>query len=118
MRAWLFRFSQISLVLMLLAVAGQGSAVCAAGDLAISTATAAGAMTHDGGAAPSEHKPMTGHPAGRDICKQVCLSCAIVPLARQEWVGVPRMAALPLTDEIYMPSLRPDVVDRPPKATA
>lgn len=116
MRGWLHRFLQISSVLVLLAVAVQGSAACVVSDLVISTATTAGVMSHDGGAAASEHRPMTGHPAGQDICKQVCLFCTVAPLARQEWVDIPRIAARHLTNEADMPSLRPDVVDRPPKS--
>lgn len=116
MRGWLHRFLQISSVLVLLAVAVQGSAACVVSDLVVSTATTAGVMNHDGENAASEHEPMTGHPAGRDICKQVCLSCAIVPFARHEWVDIPRIATGHLPDEADMPSLRPDVVDRPPKS--
>ena len=116
MRRWLHRFLQISSVLVLLAVAVQGSAACVVSDLVVSTDTTAGVMNHDGGAVASEHRPMTGHPAGQDICKQVCLSCTIAPLVRHEWVDIPRMAAGHLPDEADMPSLRPDVVDRPPKS--
>lgn len=116
MRGWFHRFLQLGSVLTLLAVALQGGAVCAVAELAAGHAMTAVAMAHHSGLPTSEHRSANDHLTDVAICKQLCLPAIILPFAGQLRTDFPRMAAQPLTDEIDMPSLRPDVVDRPPKS--
>lgn len=116
MREWFHRILQVSAFLALLAVAFQGGAVCAGGELAAGHAMTAVAMAHGDAMAKSDHGSVNGHPTDSGMCKQLCLSVAIMPFAGQERIDFPRVAAQHLTDKTDMPSLRPELIDRPPKS--